>query len=109
MRPIRVVPVMCLLAACAQDRIVGPELSPQPQSGTVTVLLRRCYPSSQPQGEVPLYVIDGVLQRTIPRELPADIERIEIMKGAEAVPLYGSQAANGVVRITTVGGRAGGS
>jgi TonB-linked SusC/RagA family outer membrane protein len=38
---------------------------------------------------------------------PADIERIEILKGASAAALYGSRAANGVVIITTKRGRAG--
>jgi TonB-dependent SusC/RagA subfamily outer membrane receptor len=38
---------------------------------------------------------------------PADIERIEILKGASASAIYGSKAANGVVIITTKQGVAG--
>ncbi|MGH7664891.1 MAG: SusC/RagA family TonB-linked outer membrane protein [Gemmatimonadaceae bacterium] len=38
---------------------------------------------------------------------PANIERIEILKGASASAIYGSRAANGVVIITTKGGRPG--
>ncbi len=38
---------------------------------------------------------------------PADIESIEILKGAAASSIYGSKAANGVVIITTRRGRAG--
>jgi TonB-linked SusC/RagA family outer membrane protein len=38
---------------------------------------------------------------------PADIENIEILKGASAAAIYGSQAAAGVVVITTKRGRAG--
>lgn len=38
---------------------------------------------------------------------PADIESIEILKGAAASSIYGSKAANGVVIITTKRGRAG--
>ncbi|MFQ5537853.1 MAG: SusC/RagA family TonB-linked outer membrane protein [Gemmatimonadota bacterium] len=38
---------------------------------------------------------------------PEDIESIEIIKGPSAATLYGSIAANGVVRITTKRGRAG--
>lgn len=38
---------------------------------------------------------------------PEDIESIEIIKGPSAATLYGSVAANGVVRITTKRGRAG--
>ena len=38
---------------------------------------------------------------------PEDIESIEIVKGPSAATLYGTQAANGVVRITTKRGAAG--
>ncbi|HEX7049948.1 MAG TPA: SusC/RagA family TonB-linked outer membrane protein [Longimicrobiales bacterium] len=38
---------------------------------------------------------------------PADIESIEVLKGAAASSIYGSKASNGVVVITTRRGRAG--
>jgi TonB-linked SusC/RagA family outer membrane protein len=38
---------------------------------------------------------------------PDDIESVSILKGASAAALYGSQAANGVVLITTKKGKAG--
>lgn len=38
---------------------------------------------------------------------PADIERIEMVKGAAAASLYGTQGANGVVQIFTKRGRTG--
>ncbi|HTY05647.1 MAG TPA: SusC/RagA family TonB-linked outer membrane protein, partial [Gemmatimonadales bacterium] len=38
---------------------------------------------------------------------PADIDHIEILKGASAAAIYGSQAANGVIIITTKRGQAG--
>jgi TonB-linked SusC/RagA family outer membrane protein len=38
---------------------------------------------------------------------PADIEDIQILKGAAAAAVYGSRAANGVILITTKSGRAG--
>jgi TonB-dependent starch-binding outer membrane protein SusC len=38
---------------------------------------------------------------------PEDIESIEVIKGPSAATLYGSIAANGVIRITTKKGRAG--
>lgn len=38
---------------------------------------------------------------------PADIERVEILKGAAATAIYGARGANGVVIITTKAGRAG--
>jgi TonB-dependent SusC/RagA subfamily outer membrane receptor len=38
---------------------------------------------------------------------PEDIESIEIVKGPSAATLYGTEAANGVIRITTKKGQAG--
>jgi len=38
---------------------------------------------------------------------PEDIESIEVIKGPAAATLYGTQAANGVIRITTKKGQAG--
>ncbi|TDH27044.1 SusC/RagA family TonB-linked outer membrane protein [Segetibacter sp. 3557_3] len=38
---------------------------------------------------------------------PADIERIDILKDADATSIYGSRGANGVVLITTKRGKAG--
>ncbi|HEU5184530.1 MAG TPA: SusC/RagA family TonB-linked outer membrane protein [Gemmatimonadaceae bacterium] len=38
---------------------------------------------------------------------PADIESIEILKGSAAAAIYGARAAQGVVLITTKGGRVG--
>jgi TonB-dependent SusC/RagA subfamily outer membrane receptor len=40
---------------------------------------------------------------------PADIESIEVVKGASATTLYGTDAANGVILITTKQGRTGGA
>lgn len=55
----------------------------------------------------PLFVIDGV-----PTDNPyllnnADIESMEILKDASATAIYGSRGANGVVLITTKGGKVG--
>lgn len=52
----------------------------------------------------PLYVIDGVYG-DINMVDPADIQSIEVLKDASAAAIYGSRAANGVVLITTKGGR----
>ncbi len=38
---------------------------------------------------------------------PADIDRIEVLKGAAATTLYGSEASNGVIQIFTRRGRSG--
>lgn len=69
-------------------------------------------------GTEPMYIVDGVQLnsdetsgRTSTNALafinPNDIESIEILKDAAAAAIYGAQAANGVVLITTKKGQAG--
>ncbi len=54
----------------------------------------------------PLFIIDGI-EGDISTISPADIESIDVLKDAASAAIYGSQAANGVVLITTRGGRSG--
>jgi TonB-dependent starch-binding outer membrane protein SusC len=55
----------------------------------------------------PLIVIDGVPASSLSDVNPNDIESMEILKDASASAIYGTQAANGVVIITTKRGRFG--
>ncbi|MFN9491794.1 MAG: TonB-dependent receptor plug domain-containing protein, partial [Sphingobacteriales bacterium] len=69
-------------------------------------------------GNDPLYIVDGVqmnlrsdgnFTQTNPLSFlnPNDIESIDILKDAASAAIYGAQASNGVVIITTKKGRAG--
>lgn len=70
-------------------------------------------------GNNPLYVIDGVqveggdLSRNLTSSNslaglnPNDIESIDVLKDAAAAAIYGAQAANGVIIITTKKGKSG--
>lgn len=51
----------------------------------------------------PLYVIDGMMTRDNPGTIIAsgDIESIQVLKDAASASIYGAQAANGVIIITT--------
>ena len=50
----------------------------------------------------PLIIIDGTISRTTLADINSeDIERVEVIKGAAASSLYGSDAANGVIQIFT--------
>jgi len=78
-------------------------------------------------GNQPLFIIDGVpFSPTTLTDLnlvegagvasspfnnipPGDIERIDVLKDADATAIYGSRGANGVVLITTKKGQAGGT
>jgi TonB-linked SusC/RagA family outer membrane protein len=70
----------------------------------------------------PLYIIDGVIVNNSSDQLidlggysqnrlvdinPADIDHIEIIKGAAGAAIYGSRASNGVVQIFTKRGKTG--
>ncbi len=54
----------------------------------------------------PLYLIDGIAG-DITNINPADIERIDVLKDAASAAIYGAQAANGVILVTTKGGKEG--
>ncbi|AMM51305.1 hypothetical protein TH61_09165 [Rufibacter sp. DG15C] len=69
-------------------------------------------------GNDPLYIIDGVQvanggtsgassSNALSSINPNDIESIEVLKDAAAASIYGAQAANGVVLITTKRGKSG--
>ncbi|MDQ0477465.1 SusC/RagA family TonB-linked outer membrane protein [Chryseobacterium sp. MDT2-18] len=80
--------------------------------------------NSLTDGNVPLYIIDGVpaagglvstlsagalpLQQINPLNSinPNDIESIEVLKDADATSIYGSRGGNGVILITTKKGKA---
>lgn len=50
----------------------------------------------------PLIVVDGIIYRGSLVDLnTADIENIDILKDASSAAIYGSQAANGVILVTT--------
>lgn len=66
----------------------------------------------------PLYIVDGVqvsagglstvtTQNVLGAINPADIESIQVLKDAASASIYGSQAANGVVIVTTKRGKTG--
>jgi TonB-linked SusC/RagA family outer membrane protein len=54
----------------------------------------------------PLIILDGTISRATMADIAAeDIERIEVIKGAAASSLYGSDAANGVIQVFTKRGK----
>lgn len=53
----------------------------------------------------PLYIVDGVPTKNISNLSPNDIESMQIMKDAASAAIFGARGANGVVVITTKGGK----
>src|SRR5690606_9786573 len=112
-------PVIDPLAAM-QGRIAGLNISANSglPGASFNVQLRGA--NSINNGNSPLYIIDGVPfsdnnmnqfitaggnQSPLSIINPRDIERIDVLKDADATAIYGSRAANGVVLITTKKGK----
>ncbi|SFG81346.1 SusC/RagA family TonB-linked outer membrane protein [Pedobacter insulae] len=58
-------------------------------------------------GAGPLYVVDGVITDNGRNINPLDMASIEVLKDAASASIYGAQAANGVILITTKKGTEG--
>ncbi|MBE9600821.1 SusC/RagA family TonB-linked outer membrane protein [Pedobacter sp. MC2016-24] len=91
-------------------------------AGSVFVTIRGATSLNLPQSTAnsqPLYIIDGIPMGTtsitsknnvdfgnlLSQLNPEDIESISVLKGASAGVLYGAQAGNGVIMITTKSGK----
>lgn len=55
----------------------------------------------------PLYIVDGLQVSSLATVDPANVESMEILKDAASAAIYGAQAGNGVVLITTKTGKKG--
>jgi TonB-linked SusC/RagA family outer membrane protein len=59
------------------------------------------------QSNDPLFIVDGVQVSNID-DIPADnIESIDVLKDAASTAIYGARGANGVILVTTKGGKEG--
>jgi len=108
------------LADVMVGKAAGVSVLPGNETGSSPVIRIRGT-NSLSLSNAPIYVIDGV--RMVSASVgvstggtttsflndlnPEDIEDIEIVKGPSAATLYGTDAANGVIVITTKHGRAG--
>lgn len=56
----------------------------------------------------PLYIVDGMPASAGINYLnPSDIESVEVLKDAASAAIYGARGANGVILVTTKGGKSG--
>ncbi|AHG88826.1 TonB-dependent outer membrane protein, SusC/RagA [Gemmatirosa kalamazoonensis] len=103
-------------------KVAGVNVLPGSMTGTAgTIRLRGL--NSISLSNAPIWIVDGVRfnagsvgvptggQRTtlLSSLAPDDIDNIEIVKGPSAATLYGTDAVNGVIIVTTKKGRAGGA
>jgi TonB-linked SusC/RagA family outer membrane protein len=99
-----------------QGKVVGVQISSATGVPGERVNIRVRGATSLNASNDPLYVVDGVFINNNSLQTigtggkatspiadinPSDIERIDVLKDAEATALYGSRGANGVVLITT--------
>lgn len=88
------------IAVQLAGRVAGVEITAM--DGDRQLLIRGN--SSLGNGNAALFVIDGVVVQKADLS-PDDIAFMEVLKGTAATALYGAQAANGVVIITTKSGQ----
>lgn len=104
-------------------KVAGADISNIGGASASTKVVLRGYGAISGGDNQPLYVIDGVpfqgnssagnasgnadYGSGISSVNPADIESVTILKGTAATALYGSQAKNGAIMITTKSGKAG--
>lgn len=65
-----------------------------------SIVLRGSSDFTNPSGSEPIYVVDGSISNKDAVNMD-DVESINVLKGAAATALYGSQGGNGAVIITT--------
>lgn len=96
-----------------QGKIAGLSVtnsSGSPNAGT-QVIIRGVSSMNNGQSNEPLFILDGMPlagKGSSAADInPNDIENVTVLKGAAAAALYGQDAANGVIMITTKKGKAG--
>lgn len=93
-------------AAALQGKVSGIQVLSNAAPGSGAELRIRGY-SSNSNNISPLYIVDGLQVSSIQYLDPSMIESMEILKDAASAAIYGAEAGNGVVLITTKSGQDG--
>jgi TonB-linked SusC/RagA family outer membrane protein len=88
-------------AQAITGRLPGVNVLTTDGSPDAEVVIRVRGGGSITQDNAPLYVVDGFIVNSIRDVPPSDIESISVLKDASATAIYGAQASNGVIVITT--------
>ena len=96
-------------AEALTGRLAGVQLtSSEGTPGNQSVQIRVRGGGSVTQDNSPLFIVDGVqIENALSVIAPQDIASVDVLKDASATAIYGARGANGVVIITTKGGRDG--
>ncbi|MBN9299773.1 MAG: TonB-dependent receptor [Filimonas sp.] len=94
------------LAEALTGRLAGVQVTTAEGMPGASVQIKIRGNGSITQDMSPLYVIDGVqVESGLDGISPQDIESVDVLKDASATSIYGARGANGVVIITTKGGK----
>ena len=93
-------------AAALQGKVAGVHVLTNGAPGEGASIRVRGY-SSNGGSLSPLYIVDGLQVSSIQYIDPSMIESIEVLKDAASAAIYGAQAGNGVVLVTTKSGSEG--
>lgn len=99
------VPVNSIAEALA-GRLAGVQVTTTEGSPGADILVRVRGGGSVTQDNSPLYIVDGIqVDNAMSLLSPQEIQSIDVLKDAASTAIYGARGANGVVLITTKGGR----
>lgn len=88
-------------------KMAGVNVSTTEGSPDAEVKIRVRGGGSLSQDNSPLYIVDGFPVSSISDIAPSEIESIDVLKDASSTAIYGAQGANGVIIVTTKGGKEG--
>ena len=88
-------------------KLAGVQVTTTEGSPDADVTIRVRGGGSITQSNEPLYIVDGFPVESISDIAPSDIEDITVLKDASSTAIYGSRGANGVILVTTKGGKEG--
>lgn len=93
-------------AEAIAGRLAGVQVTTTEGQPGAEIMIRVRGGGSITQDNSPLYVVDGVpVENALSILSPQEIQSIDVLKDAASTAIYGARGANGVVLITTKGGR----
>ncbi|RNI21959.1 SusC/RagA family TonB-linked outer membrane protein [Rufibacter latericius] len=104
-KDIQDIPVSTAAEALA-GRLAGVQVTSTEGQPGAEIQVRVRGGGSLTQDNSPLYIVDGIqMENALSIISPQEIESIDVLKDAASTSIYGARGANGVVIITTKGGR----
>ena len=106
-KQLRDVPLSSAAEALA-GRLAGVQVTSSEGAPGAEVVIRVRGGGSITQDNAPIYIVDGIqVENALAVISPQDIATIDVLKDASTTAIYGARGANGVVIITTKGGKTG--